>query len=181
MFETTLDFEAPIKELQKKIDELQKFSATSGIDVTDEINALSNKLEQTVKDIYSDLTPWQKVQLSRHPSRPYTLDYVARLCPDFMELSGDRRFSDDKAIVGGPATFRGQKVMIIGTQKGREMKENVFRNFGWPQPEGYRKALRLMRLANQAKIPIITFEFSFRVNKNKLIFANHFINLMQFI
>lgn len=157
MVETMLDFEAPITGLRKKIEELQKFSATSGIDVTDEVSALQTKLEQTIKEIYSDLTPWQKVQISRHPARPYTLDYIARLCPDFMELSGDRRFSDDKAIVGGPATFRGRKVMIIGTQKGREMKENVYRNFGWPQPEGYRKALRLMRLANQAKIPIITF------------------------
>ena len=157
MFGTTLDFEAPIMELRKKIDELQKFSATSGIDVSAEIDALNGKLEQTIKEIYSNLTPWQKVQISRHPARPYTLDYISRLCPDFMELSGDRRFSDDKAVIGGPATFRGQKVMIIGTQKGRDMKENVFRNFGWPQPEGYRKALRLMRLANQAQIPVITF------------------------
>ena len=157
MLGTTLDFEAPIAELRKKIEELQKFSAASGIDVNSEVDALKGKLEQTMKDVYSNLTPWQRVQISRHPARPYTLDYIARLCPDFMELSGDRRFSDDKAIVGGPATFRGQKVMIIGTQKGRDMKENVFRNFGWPQPEGYRKALRLMRLANQAKIPIITF------------------------
>ena len=154
---TVLDFEAPITELRKKIGELEKFSATSGIDVSSEIDALNVKLEETMKSIYSNLTPWQQVQISRHPARPYTLDYVARLCPDFMELSGDRRFSDDKAIIGGPATFRGQKVMIIGTQKGRDMKENVFRNFGWPQPEGYRKALRLMRLANQAKIPVITF------------------------
>ncbi len=157
MFETMLDFEAPMQELRKKIEELQKFSATSGIDVDTEIEALKNKLEQTTREIYSNLTPWQKVQISRHPARPYTLDYIARLCPDFMELSGDRRFSDDKAIVGGPATFRGRKVMIIGTQKGRDMKENVARNFGWPQPEGYRKALRLMRLANQARIPVITF------------------------
>lgn len=152
-----LDFEAPIAELRKKIAELQKFSETSGIDVSAEVSALNGKLEQTMTDIYSNLSPWQKVQISRHPARPYTLDYVSRLCPDFMELSGDRRFSDDKAIVGGPATFRGRKVMIIGTQKGRDMKENVFRNFGWPQPEGYRKALRLMRLANQAQIPLITF------------------------
>jgi len=115
MFETTLDFEAPMTELRKKIEELQKFSATSGIDVSTEINALKNKLEQTAAEIYANLTPWQKVQLSRHPARPYTLDYVSRLCPDFMELSGDRRFSDDKAIVGGPATFRGRRGMIIGT------------------------------------------------------------------
>lgn len=157
MFETMFDFEAPIVELRKKIDELQKFSTTSGIDVSDEVEALKSKLNQTMHDIYSNLTPWQQVQISRHPARPYTLDYITRLCPDFMELSGDRRYCDDKAIIGGPATFNGRKVMIIGTQKGRDMKENVFRNFGWPQPEGYRKALRLMRLANQAKIPILTF------------------------
>lgn len=157
MFENHLEFEAPLAELQKKIKELEKFSATSGIDVSGEIKALNGKLQETMNEIYSDLSPWQKVQLSRHPARPYTLDYISRLCPDFMELSGDRRFSDDKAIVGGPATFRGRKVMVIGTQKGRDMKENVFRNFGWPQPEGYRKALRLMRLADQAGIPVITF------------------------
>ena len=157
MAEIMLDFEAPIAELKKKIEELHKFSSTSGIDVSAEIAALELKLEETRSTVYSNLTPWQKVQLSRHPARPYTLDYIRRLCSDFMELSGDRRFSDDKAIIGGPATFRGRKVMIIGTQKGRDMKENVFRNFGWPQPEGYRKALRLMRLANQARIPILTF------------------------
>ncbi|MBE6375951.1 MAG: acetyl-CoA carboxylase carboxyltransferase subunit alpha [Lentisphaerae bacterium] len=157
MFETMFDFEAPIVELRKKIEELQKFSATSGIDVSDEVEALKVKLNQTMHDIYSHLTPWQQVQISRHPARPYTMDYITRLCPDFMELSGDRRYSDDKAIIGGPATFNGRKVMVIGTQKGRDMKENVFRNFGWPQPEGYRKALRLMRLANQARIPVLTF------------------------
>ena len=152
-----LDFEAPIVELRKKIEELQKFSVNSGIDVSAEIEALKSKLESTIHDVYSDLSPWQKVQISRHPARPYTLDYINRLCPDFMELSGDRRYSDDKAVIGGPATLNGRKVMVIGTQKGRDMKENVFRNFGWPQPEGYRKALRLMRLANQAGIPIVTF------------------------
>ena len=157
MSEIMLDFEAPMMELRKKIEELQKFSAASGIDVSAETAALKEKLDKTIHDIYSNLTPWQKVQISRHPARPYTMDYIKYLCPDFMELSGDRRYSDDKAIVGGPAIFNGRKVMIIGTQKGRDMKENVFRNFGWPQPEGYRKALRLMRLANQAGIPVITF------------------------
>lgn len=157
MFENHLEFEAPLAELKKKIQELEKFSATSGIDVSGEIKALNTKLQETMNEIYSNLSPWQKVQISRHPARPYTLDYISRLCPDFMELSGDRRFSDDKAIIGGPATFRGRKVMVIGTQKGRDMKENVYRNFGWPQPEGYRKALRLMRLADQAGIPVITF------------------------
>ena len=157
MFENHLEFEAPLAELQNKIVELQTFSASSGIDVSNEISALEQKLKTTMHEIYSSLTPWQKVQLSRHPARPYTLDYIAKLCPDVMELSGDRRFSDDKAIIGGPATFRGRKIMIIGTQKGRDMKDNLYRNFGWPQPEGYRKALRLMRLANQAQIPIVTF------------------------
>ena len=157
MPETYLEFEAPLAELQSKIDELEKSSAASGIDVSSEIKALNAKLKTTMHDIYSHLSSWQRVQLSRHPARPYTLDYLARLCPDFMELSGDRRFSDDKAIIGGPATFRGRKVMIVGTQKGRDMKENLYRNFGWPQPEGYRKALRLMRLADQAGIPLLTF------------------------
>ena len=157
MTETYLDFEAPIAELQKKIDELEKLSSSNKIDVSKEIEALTERLKDMMKDIYAGLTPWQRVQLSRHPRRPYTLDYISKLCTDFMELSGDRRFSDDKAIVGGPAKFRGRPVMVIGTQKGRDMKENLFRNFGWPHPEGYRKALRLMRLADQAGIPIITF------------------------
>ena len=157
MAENYLDFEAPLAELQAKISELEEFTKTSGIDVSAEIKALNAKLKTTTREIYSNLTAWQRVQLSRHPSRPYTLDYLARLCPDFMELSGDRRFSDDKAIIGGPATFRGRKVMVIGTQKGRDMKSNLYRNFGWPQPEGYRKALRLMRLADQAGIPLLTF------------------------
>ena len=157
MSETYLEFETPLAELQNKIAELEKFSQTSGIDVSSEIKALNIKLKTTMREIHSNLTSWQRVQLSRHPSRPYTLDYLDRLCPDFMELSGDRRFSDDKAVVGGPATFRGRKVMVIGTQKGRDMKSNVYRNFGWPQPEGYRKALRLMRLADQAGIPLLTF------------------------
>ena len=157
MFEAHLDFEAPLAELQNKIAELEAFSASRKIDVSDEINALQVKLKNMLTEIYSDLSPWQKVQISRHPARPYTLDYIARLCPDFMELSGDRRFGNDKAIIGGPATFRNRKVMIIGTQKGRDMKENLARNFGWPLPEGYRKALRLMRLAEQARIPLISF------------------------
>ena len=157
MLETFLDFEAPIAELQKKIAELEKLSDSNKIDVSKETKALKLRLQEMTENIYSNLSPWQRVQLSRHPKRPYTLDYISKLFPGFMELSGDRRFSDDKAIIGGPARFRGQPVMIIGTQKGRDMKDNLFRNFGWPHPEGYRKALRLMRLADQAGIPVLTF------------------------
>ena len=110
-----------------------------------------------MKSIYGNLTPWQRVQLARHPERPYTLDYIDRIFSNFMELSGDRRYSDDKAIIGGFARFQGKPVMVIGTQKGRDMKSNVYRNFGWPNPEGYRKAMRLMQLADEAGVPIITF------------------------
>lgn len=110
-----------------------------------------------MNEIYSSLTPWQRVQLARHPERPYTLDYIEHMFTNFVELSGDRRFRDDKAIVGGFAKFQGKPVMVIGTQKGRDMKSNVYRNFGWPSPEGYRKALRLMQLAEKAEVPIVTF------------------------
>lgn len=152
-----LDFEAPIAELQKKIDELEKLSSLNNIDVSKEVQALTCRLQEMMAGIYAQLTPWQRVQLSRHPRRPYALDYINMLCTNFTELSGDRRHSDDKAIVGGPAKFDGRPVMVIGTQKGRDMKSNLFRNFGWPQPEGYRKALRMMRLAEQAQIPVMTF------------------------
>ena len=152
-----LDFEAPIAELQKKIDELEKLSSLNNIDVSKEVQALTCRLQEMMAGIYAQLTPWQRVQLSRHPRRPYALDYINMLCTNFTELSGDRRHSDDKAIVGGPARFDGRPVMVIGTQKGRDMKSNLFRNFGWPQPEGYRKALRMMRLAEQAQIPVMTF------------------------
>ncbi len=152
-----LDFEAPIAELQKKIDELEKLSNINSIDVSKEVQALTGRLKEMMGSIYEQLTPWQRVQLSRHPRRPYTLDYINMICTNFTELSGDRRHSDDKAIIGGPAKLDGRPVMVIGTQKGRDMKSNLFRNFGWPQPEGYRKALRLMRLAEQAQIPILTF------------------------
>ena len=157
MLDTFLDFEAPIAELQKKIAELEKLSDSNKIDVSKETKALKVRLQEMTANIYSNLSPWQRVQLSRHPKRPYTLDYIGKLFPGFMELSGDRRFSDDKAIIGGPARFRGKPVMVIGTQKGRDMKDNLYRNFGWPHPEGYRTALRLMRLADQAGIPILTF------------------------
>jgi len=152
-----LDFEKPLAELQQKIDELQKLSDSNSLDVSKEIRSLTQRLEEMRENIHSALTPWQRVQLARHPQRPHTLDFVEHLFTDFMEFSGDRRFHDDKAIVGGFAKFNGEPVMVIGTQKGRDMKENVMRNFGWPNPEGYRKAMRLMRLADKAGVPIITF------------------------
>ncbi|MDD3153842.1 MAG: acetyl-CoA carboxylase carboxyltransferase subunit alpha [Victivallaceae bacterium] len=158
MSEIYLEFEKPIVELNKKIVELNELSASNNINVTREIKALNLRMEKTIAEIYANLTPWQKVQLARHPERPYTLDYISRLFTDFVEFHGDRRFADDKAIVGGFAKFRGKTpVMVIGTQKGRDMKSNMYRNFGWPHPEGYRKALRLMRLAEMAKVPIIIF------------------------
>ncbi len=152
-----LDFEKPLVELQQKIKELQTLSADNRLDVSEEIKSLMLRLDEMRENIHTSLTPWQRVQLARHPERPHTLDYVEHLFTDFMELSGDRRFQDDKAIVGGFAKFNGDPVMVIGTQKGRDMKENVMRNFGWPNPEGYRKAMRLMHLADKAGIPIITF------------------------
>ena len=157
MAEFYLDFEKPVSELQKKIDELQNISKDNKLDVSSELEALVNKLETMKKDIYTNLSAWQRIQLSRHPERPYTLDYIEHLFTDFTELSGDRRFGDDHAVVGGFALFRGTPVMVVGTQKGRNMKENVYRNFGWPSPEGYRKAMRLMRLADKAGVPVITF------------------------
>lgn len=158
MPEVYLEFEKPIVELKKKLQELHQFSESNKIDVSSEVEALTARLNETMKDIYSTLTPWQRVQLARHPERPYTLDYIERIFSDFIELSGDRRFRDDKAIVGGFAKFQGkQPVMVIGTQKGRDMRSNVYRNFGWPSPEGYRKAMRLMQLADRADVPVITF------------------------
>jgi acetyl-CoA carboxylase carboxyl transferase subunit alpha len=121
------------------------------------MESLQKKIEELMKKTYASLTPWQRVQLARHPKRPYTLDYVEKIFTEFIELHGDRRYGDDAAIVGGFAKLDGKKVMIIGTQKGRNMEENMFRNFGWPQPEGYRKAMRLMKLADKAGAPIITF------------------------
>ena len=157
MPEFHLEFEKPVIELKKKIEELKNFSEHNSIDVSEQIDALTVRLNEMIKEIYTSLTPWQRVQLARHPERPYTLDYIEHLFTNFIELSGDRRFRDDKAIVGGFAKFRGKPVMVIGTQKGRDMKSNVYRNFGWPSPEGYRKAMRLMQLAEKAEVPIITF------------------------
>ena len=152
-----LDFEKPLVELQQKIDELQTLSDSKQIDVSGEIKSLTKRLNEMREKIHSSLTPWQRVQLARHPQRPHTLDFVEQLFTEFLELSGDRRFKDDKAVVGGFAKFNGTPVMVIGTQKGRDMKDNMMRNFGWPNPEGYRKAMRLMHLADRANVPVITF------------------------
>lgn len=152
-----LDFEQPIAELNNKIEELRLVHDESVVDITEEINRLQKKSNELTKTIYSKLTPQQVSQVSRHPQRPYTLDYIAALCTDFQELHGDRHFADDDAIVGGLARFEGQSVVVIGHQKGRDTKEKIRRNFGMPRPEGYRKALRLMQLAEKFKLPVLTF------------------------
>jgi len=152
-----LDFERPLIELEKKIDELKALSASGSVDFTSEIVKLEKKAKKLQTEIFSDLTRWQVVQLSRHSSRPYFLDYVQHLFTDFIELAGDRHFGEDPSIVGGFARFEGRTVMIMGHQKGRNTKENMARNFGMPRPEGYRKALRLMELAERFEKPILTF------------------------
>ncbi|AKJ68493.1 acetyl-CoA carboxylase carboxyltransferase subunit alpha [Pandoraea thiooxydans] len=154
---TFLDFEQPIAELDAKIEELRFVQDDSAVDISEEIDRLSKKSQQLTKDIYANLTPWQVSQIARHPQRPYTLDYVRNIFTDFHELHGDRHFADDQAIVGGMARFNGQACMVIGHQKGRDTKERALRNFGMPRPEGYRKALRLMRLAEKFNLPIFTF------------------------
>ena len=151
-----LEFEKPLAELEDRIDALMMLDARGSEDHSKELRTLRRKLTASKKAIYSQLTPWQRVQLARHPYRPYSLDYISRICTDFMEFHGDRRFADDPAIVGGFAKIDGVPVMMIGTQKGRNVKENVFRNFGCPNPEGYRKALRLMKVAELAGLPIVT-------------------------
>jgi len=153
--QTVLEFEKPIVELQQKIEEMRGLSAAGDMDIEEEIRRLEEKLEKLYVKVYSDLTRWQRVQLARHPDRPYTLDYIQRLIPDFQELHGDRYFSDDKAIVAGIGTLAQTKVAVLGHQKGRNTKENVYRNFGMPNPEGYRKALRVMQLAEKFHRPII--------------------------
>jgi acetyl-CoA carboxylase carboxyl transferase subunit alpha len=152
-----LDFEQPIADLETKIEELRFVQDDSAVDISEEIGRLSKKSLQLTKDVYAKLSPWQISQVARHPQRPYTLDYISRLFTDFNELHGDRAFADDQAIIGGLARFNGQSVMVIGHQKGRDTKEKIFRNFGMPRPEGYRKALRLMRLAEKFGIPVMTF------------------------
>jgi acetyl-CoA carboxylase carboxyl transferase subunit alpha len=152
-----LDFEQSVVELENKIEQLHNVQEDPALDISQEISQLQEKSRALTKEIYAKLTPWQISQVSRHPQRPYTLDYIQHLFTDFEELHGDRAFADDAAIVGGLARFNGQSVMVIGHQKGRDVKERQFRNFGMPRPEGYRKALRLMRLAEKFNIPVLTF------------------------
>jgi acetyl-CoA carboxylase carboxyl transferase subunit alpha len=152
-----LEFEKPIADLEKKIEELTLFTSSGSIDLEEEILKLHKKADQLRAEIYSSLTPWQKAQISRHPSRPYTLDYIEAMLTDFTEMHGDRGFADDPAIVCGMAKLDGMPIVVIGHQKGRTTKEKIFRNFGMPNPEGYRKALRAMRFAEKFKKPLITF------------------------
>ena len=152
-----LDFEKPIIELEKKIQELKRFIVDKKINLSSELKRLEEKLEYLKKDTYGNLTAWQRVQIARHPQRPYTLDYISMIMSDFVELHGDRSFADDKAIVGGFAKLDNQKIMVIGHQKGRDTKENLKRNFGCAHPEGYRKALRLMQLAEKFGLAIAIF------------------------
>jgi acetyl-CoA carboxylase carboxyl transferase subunit alpha len=154
---TFLEFEQPIAELEAKIDELRFVQDDSAVDIAEEIDRLKKKSDGLVKDTYAKLSPWQITQVARHAQRPYTLDYIEMLCTDFHPLHGDRHFADDPSIVGGLARLNGQSVMVIGHQKGRDTKERGYRNFGMPKPEGYRKALRLMKTAEKFGIPVITF------------------------
>ncbi|HSW19898.1 MAG TPA: acetyl-CoA carboxylase carboxyltransferase subunit alpha [Ramlibacter sp.] len=154
---TFLDFEQPIAELEGKIEELRYVQTESAVDISDEIDQLSKKSQQLTKDIYSDLTPWQITKIARHPERPYTLDYVNELFTNFVEMHGDRHYADDQSIVGGLARFNGNACMVLGHQKGRDTRERGLRNFGMSRPEGYRKALRLMKTAEKFKLPVFTF------------------------
>lgn len=154
---TYLDFEQAVAELETKIEELKFMQNDSALDISEELVRLQEKANAQVKEIYSKLSPWQISQVARHPQRPYTLDFIGMLCTDFHELHGDRGFADDPAIVGGIARFNGRSVVVIGHQKGRDIKERTFRNFGMPRPEGYRKAERLMLLAEKFGMPVLTF------------------------
>ena len=153
----TLDFEKPLVALQEQLDQLKKLSEENNVPMENEIKAIELKIQQTKKDIYANLTAWQKIKLARHPQRPYALDYIHNIFTEFQELHGDRRFGDDQALIGGTALFEGQPVMVLGQQKGRDLKENIRRNFGSPNPEGYRKALRLMQMAEKFSLPVISF------------------------
>jgi acetyl-CoA carboxylase carboxyl transferase subunit alpha len=157
MISNYLDFEQPIAELQAKIDELRNVGSDNAINLDEEIKRLRVKMRQQTRAIFRGLTPWQISQLSRHPLRPYTLDYVDKIFDEFHELHGDRAFADDHAIVGGLARFQGRSIVFIGQQKGRDTKAKIFRNFGMARPEGYRKALRLMNMAARFRLPLITF------------------------
>lgn len=152
-----LDFERPLVELQNKIEEMTRYASERGIDLSTEITAMREKLQEVEKSIFSQLTPWQRIQLARHPDRPYFLDYITRMTTDFFELHGDRCFRDDAAIVGGLAFLDGKPIVALGHQKGRDTKENLMRNFGMAHPEGFRKALRLMQLAERFGLPVVTF------------------------
>ncbi len=153
----TLEFEKPLRDLSAQLEQLRKQSLENNLDVASEIAAIERKITSTQREIYSSLTPWQRVQIARHPKRPYALDYVNLTLTGFQELHGDRQFNDDRALIGGTAFFNGQSVMVIAQQKGRDTKEKIARNFGMPQPEGYRKALRLMKLAEKFGLPVFTF------------------------
>ena len=155
--EFTLDFEKPLRDLQQRLEALLTASQEQNFDVSSEAETIRQRLEETKRKIYTNLTPWQRVQLARHPKRPYSLDYIHRIFTGFQELHGDRSYGDDQALIGGTAFFRDRPVMIIAQQKGRDVKENLRRNFGMPHPEGYRKALRLMQLAERFAIPVISF------------------------
>ena len=154
---TFLDFEQPIADLENKIEELRYVQTESAVDISTEIGQLAKKSQQLTKDIYSDLTPWQITKIARHPERPYTLDYINDIFTHFVELHGDRHFADDQSIVGGLARFNGTPCMVLGQQKGRDTKERGLRNFGMTKPEGYRKALRLMKTAEKFNLPLFTF------------------------
>ncbi len=156
-FRIVFDFEKPVVELEKKIIEMEEYARETGINLNDDLKRLTRKAEALRKEIYSKLTPWQRVQLARHPDRPYTLDYVKRIFTDFVELHGDRYYADDPAIVAGMAKLNGQPVVVVGHQKGRDVKENLYRNFGMPHPEGYRKALRVMKLGAKFGMPVFSF------------------------
>ena len=154
---STLDFEKPILELEKKIAELKTLSSNGHLNLHSEVKKLEGRLAHVKKETYLHLTPWQRVQIARHPKRPYTLDYIHSIFSDFVELHGDRSFADDKALIGGFAKFEGQRFLVLGHQKGRDAKENIMRNFGSAHPEGYRKAIRLMKTAEKFKVPIVVF------------------------
>ena len=156
-FKMVLEFEKPIHELEKKIAEMEDYAKDTGLDLSEDIKRLSRKAQSLQKEIYSKLTAWQRVQLARHPDRPYTLDYIRLMVTDFLELHGDRYFADDPAIVAGLGMIDDERVVVIGHQKGRDVKENLFRNFGMAHPEGYRKARRVMNLAAKYNVPIISF------------------------
>jgi acetyl-CoA carboxylase carboxyl transferase subunit alpha len=155
--EFTLEFEKPLRDLQLRLEELLAASQEQNFDVSAEAEAIRERLEETKRDIYTHLTPWQRVQLARHPKRPYSLDYIRRIFDDFQELHGDRAYGDDQALIGGTAIFAGRPVVVIAQQKGRDVKENLRRNFGMPHPEGYRKVYRLIELAQRFKLPVISF------------------------